>query len=128
VRLAGVERAPLTARVPRELSVAHSLVPMALPPPSGLLALRRSPPAVPIALPQLVLVEARLQSGEAVLGESMALPQLVAPRVALTASLMAQQSPAPVMESLSPAKLWAEPIRSFLAGATVPERLIAAPR
>jgi len=44
-------------------------------------------------------------------------------------SLMAQEPSAPVMESLLPAaKLWAEWIRSFLAGATVPERLIAAPR
>ena len=116
VRLAEAERALLTARVPRELSVAHSLVPM--------------------ALPRLVLVAARLQSGEAVLGESMALPQLVAPRVALRASvrasLMAQQPSAPVvavMESLSPmAKLWAQQIRSLPAGMTVPERLIAAPR
>ena len=66
----------------------------------------------------------------------MALPQLVAPRAALTASvrasLMAQQPSAPVvavMESLSPmAKLWAQRIRSLPAGVTVPERLIAAPR
>ena len=62
----------------------------------------------------------------------MALQRLVAVRAALMASvrvsLMAQEPSAPVMESLSPAKLWAEPIRSFLAGATVPERLIAAPR
>ena len=96
--MAEAERARLTARVPRELSVAHSLVPMALPPPSGLLALRRSPPAVP----RLGLVAA--QSEEAVLRGSMALPQLVAPRVALTASvrasLMAQQPSAPVVESL----------------------------
>ena len=98
--MAEAERARLTARVPRELSVAHSLVPMALPPPSGLLALRRSPPAVP----RLGLVAARPQSEEAVLRGSMALPQLVAPRVALTASvrasLMAQQPSAPVVESL----------------------------
>ena len=63
----------------------------------------------------------------------MALQRLVAARAALMASvrvsLMAQEPSAPVMESLSPAeKLWAERIRSFLAGATVPERLIAAPR
>ena len=105
--------------------MAHSLVPVALPPPSGLLA-------------------ARLQSGEVVLRESsvarslipMALPQLVAPRAALTASvrasLMAPQLSAPVvavMESVSPmAKLWAQRIRSLPAGVTVPERLIAAPR
>ena len=80
VRLAEAER----AQVPRELSAAHSLVPM--------------------ALPRLVLVAARLQSGEAVLGRSMALPQLVAHRIALMASvrasLMAQQPSAPVVESL----------------------------
>ena len=62
----------------------------------------------------------------------MALPRLVAARAAVMAeraSLMAQEPVAPVMESLSPAaKLWAEWIRSFLAGATVPERLIPAPR
>jgi hypothetical protein len=63
----------------------------------------------------------------------MALPQLVAPRAALTASaLMAPQLSAPVvavMESVSPmAKLWAQRIRSLPAGVTVPERLIAAPR
>jgi len=126
--LAGVERARLTARVPRELSVAHSLVPMALPPPSGLLALRRSPAAAPIALPQSATVAARLQSGEAVLGESS-----VAPRAALTASvrasLMAPQPVVVVMESLSPmAKLWAQRIRSFPAELTVLERLIAASR
>ena len=63
----------------------------------------------------------------------MALPQLVAPRAALTASvrasLMAPQPSAPVVELVSPmAKLWAQRIRSLPAGVTVPERLIAAPR
>ena len=102
-----------------------------------LLALRPTPAAVRLAGAE----RARLRSGEAVLGElsvahspvPMALQRLVAARAALMASvrvsLMAQEPSAPVMESLSPAvKLWAEWIRSFLAGATVPERLIAAPR
>jgi hypothetical protein len=96
---------------------------------------------VPLAGAQRAWLTAQLLSGEAVPGElsvahspvPMALPRLVAAQVALMASvrvsLMAQEPSAPVMESLLPAaKLWAEWIRSFLAGATVPERLIAAPR
>ena len=97
---------------------------------------------MPLAGAQRAWLTAQLLSGEAVPGElsvahypvPMALQRLVAVRAALMASvrvsLMAQEPSAPVMESLSPAaKLWAERIRSFLAGATVPELLIvAAPR